>query len=245
MTSSDHFPPAIFEKIGFYVYLYIDPRDESIFYVGKGQGNRAFSHLKDKNESAKVQRIREIEEAGMKARIEILVHGLKDENAALKIEASIIDLLRPETLTNVVRGYESRYHGRMNVEQITGLYTQGEAKITEPTMLIRISRLYRHTMSPADLYEATRGYWRLGSERNNVRLAMAVYDGIIREVYEVETWFEAGKTFTNRTDDVSRSRGRWEFVGRIASEKIRKKYLYRSVAHHFENQNPIRYLNIG
>jgi hypothetical protein len=244
MPSLTTFPTALFEHIGFYVYLYIDPRDGSIFYVGKGQGNRAFAHLKDTKESAKVQRIREIEKEGLKVQIEILVHGLKDEETALKIEASIIDLLRAETLTNVVRGYESCDHGRMNVEQITGLYTRGDAHITEPTMLIRIQQLYRHTMSPTELYEATRGYWRVGPERNKVKLAMAVYDGIIREVYEVETWFEAGKTFSNRTADAITSKRRWEFVGRIADDKIRKKYLYRSVAHELENQNPIRYLNI-
>lgn len=243
MTAHDHFPTAVSHELSHYVYLYIDPRDESVFYVGKGQGNRAFAHLKDGKESAKVKRIKEVEAAEEHVRIEILVHGL-DEKTALKVEASVIDLLGPDNLTNKVRGYQSRSHGRMKVEQITGLYTRGEANITEPSMLIRINKLYRHTMSPTELYEATRGYWRVGPVRNKVRLAMAIYDGIIREVYEVETWFEAGKTFSNRKEDASKSRGRWEFVGRIADEKIRKKYLYRSAAHQLENQNPIRYLNI-
>lgn len=33
------------------VYLYIDPRDEQPFYVGKGQGDRALSHLSEEAES--------------------------------------------------------------------------------------------------------------------------------------------------------------------------------------------------
>src|SRR5713226_3424238 len=45
------FSPKFIEKLGYYVYLYIDPRDSTIFYVGKGQGNRAFSHLSDASES--------------------------------------------------------------------------------------------------------------------------------------------------------------------------------------------------
>jgi hypothetical protein len=40
--------------------------------------------------------------------------------------------------------------------------------------------------------------------------------------------------------------GRWEFVGRIADGKIRKRYQYRSVAHYFlkASQNPIQYVII-
>ena len=30
----------------YYVYHLIDPRDDSVFYVGKGQGNRSFSEEK-------------------------------------------------------------------------------------------------------------------------------------------------------------------------------------------------------
>ncbi|XZE17522.1 hypothetical protein SH449x_002796 [Pirellulaceae bacterium SH449] len=42
-------PSSVQQKLGFYVYLYIDPRDESVFYVGKGKGERALAHLKDSN----------------------------------------------------------------------------------------------------------------------------------------------------------------------------------------------------
>ena len=242
----DRLPTSVTQRLGHYVYLYIDPRDESVFYVGKGQGNRAFAHLKDTKESAKVRRIKEIEAEKRKVRIEILVHDLQDEKTALKVEASILDLLGFGTLTNAVRGYQSSTHGRMRLDQIKGLYEATPAQITEPTMLIRINRLYRHTMNPQNLYEATRGYWKVGAEREKVTLAMAVYQGIIREVYEVVKWFPAATTFSNRDENKARLAGRWEFVGRVADGKVRAKYLYRSVAHEFEkaNQNPIRYLNI-
>ena len=242
----DHLPTSVTQKLGHYVYLYIDPRDESVFYVGKGQGNRAFAHLKDTKESAKVKRIREIEAEKQRVRIEILVHGLPNEETALKIEASVIDLLGPAPLTNAVRGYQSRTHGRMRLEQIKGLYEAAPARITEPAMLIRINRLYRHTMNPQDLYEATRGYWKVGAEREKVRLAMAVYQGIIREVYEVVKWFPAATTFSHRDEDKAGLAGRWEFVGRVADGEVRGRYLYRSVSHEFQkaNQNPIRYLNL-
>lgn len=31
----------------FYVYEYVDPRNNKTFYVGKGKGNRLYVHLRD------------------------------------------------------------------------------------------------------------------------------------------------------------------------------------------------------
>ena len=39
------------EKLGSYVHVYIDPRDQKPFYIGKGVGNRAFSRLMEEGES--------------------------------------------------------------------------------------------------------------------------------------------------------------------------------------------------
>lgn len=241
------FSPAIARNLGYYVYLYIDPLDNSVFYVGKGRGNRAFDHLSDERRSAKAKRIAEIRKQGHEPRIDILVHGLKDEAAALKIEASIIDLLGTENLTNTVRGYHSRSHGRMTLDQIRSLYGALPAKITEPVMLIRVYQLYRHTMTPLELYEATRGYWKVGKQREKAKYAMAIYESVIREVYEIQQWFPSGSTFMTRTfEEPFMDPARWEFVGRIAPDPIRKKYLLRSVAHYYPKptQNPITYLNI-
>ena len=48
------FSQRVIEKLGYYVYLYINPTNNSIFYVGKGKGNRAFEHLDETAESRKV-----------------------------------------------------------------------------------------------------------------------------------------------------------------------------------------------
>ena len=47
---------------GFYVYALVDPRDNTVFYVGKGTGNRIFSHeiesgKVNKSEKQKLQKI--------------------------------------------------------------------------------------------------------------------------------------------------------------------------------------------
>ena len=70
------FVPGASEKIGFYVYLLIDPRDGVVFYVGKATENRCFAHLAEARKTqadvvgdyAKLARIREIESAGATVR---------------------------------------------------------------------------------------------------------------------------------------------------------------------------------
>ena len=47
------FTSKVKEKLKHYVYLYLDPRTNVPFYVGKGTGNRCFAHLKDGAESGK------------------------------------------------------------------------------------------------------------------------------------------------------------------------------------------------
>jgi hypothetical protein len=33
------------EKLRYYVYLYVDPRDGKVFYIGKGKEERCLDHL--------------------------------------------------------------------------------------------------------------------------------------------------------------------------------------------------------
>ena len=46
------FSPEISEKLKFYVYHLIDPRNGETFYVGKGKGNRVFAHSEGKTASS-------------------------------------------------------------------------------------------------------------------------------------------------------------------------------------------------
>src|SRR4051812_1498092 len=109
----DSVAPYVGERLGFYVYLYIDPRTNEPFYVGKGQGERALAHLRDTSESKKVAWIKDIQAAGLEPQIDILVHGLPLEEAALRIEAAVIDAIGPHKLTNAVRGWVTGKVGRM------------------------------------------------------------------------------------------------------------------------------------
>ena len=56
--------PAVARKLGHYVYLYVNPIDESIFYVGKGKGGRALAHLRADERQEVTKTIREIQAGG-------------------------------------------------------------------------------------------------------------------------------------------------------------------------------------
>ena len=71
---------------GFYVYALVDPRNESVFYIGKGIGNRLFSHeieseKEQKKERQKICKIREIENEGFSVKRLIVNWGLSEEEA--------------------------------------------------------------------------------------------------------------------------------------------------------------------
>ncbi len=114
--------------------------------------------------------------------------------------------------------------------------------VEEPALLITINQTYRHGMSSLALYEATRGFWRIGPRRDGVELALAVYKGVVREVYRIQAWHAAG-TLEYKTREVGSNRGsgRWEFVGEVASD-VRAKYIDRFVSK--GSRNPIRYVNV-
>jgi hypothetical protein len=244
--SHQEFTPRVIEKLGYYIYLYIDPRDGTIFYVRKGQGNRAVAHLADASESRKVARIREIRDASLEPSIEILVHNLPDETAALRIESVVIDLLGLDKLTNQVQGWHNGVVGRMPGEAIAALYGARPATVAEPALLIRINRLYRYGMTAEQLCEATRGVWKLSARRARARYAFAVYQGVVREVYQIDRW-QPADTLTYHTRDAAdlRRTGRWEFEGSPAETAVREKYIDQLVSQYFTGsaQNPITYVN--
>ena len=116
----------------------------------------------------------------------------------------------------------------------------------EDVVLINISRSFQYGMSERDLYEYTRGVWRIGSRREKAQFAFAVFHQVVQEVYEIQGWYPAYSTYSERYEryDEPRHEGRWEFVGHPATS-IRDKYVGKSVARYMSlgAQNPIRFVN--
>ncbi|MHC4063227.1 MAG: LEM-3-like GIY-YIG domain-containing protein [Planctomycetota bacterium] len=239
------FSRRVREKLKHYVYLYVDPRSGRPFYVGKGKGNRCFAHLKE-SDSKTNKLIKDLNKLKLTPRIEILKHGLTEQQALL-VESTAIDLLGVENLTNEVRGSGSRHGGRADFREIAALLDAKRVTIVEPAILILIHRSYRYGMSTMDLYDVTRSAWKIAPRPRNPELALSVYRGVVREVFQIEEWVKGGSTMRgiDKTGHPVKRPGRWEFVGRVASKPTRAKYIDKSVARYFKKgaQNPVQYVN--
>jgi hypothetical protein len=66
---AQRFPAIVEEKLEWYVYALIDPRDGRLFYIGKGKGSRVFSHAADAiegdSETEKLDLIRDVIKSGV------------------------------------------------------------------------------------------------------------------------------------------------------------------------------------
>lgn len=254
MAFIQEFPLSVIEKLDYYVYLLLDPKDNQVFYVGKGIGNRIFAHinaaLKDGTLSDKLDKIRGIRANGLEVKHVVHRHGLT-EKEAFEVEAALIDFIGSSGLANQVQGYNSDDRGQMTVAEVISKYQAPIAEITEPVILITVNRLYRRGMSPEMLYEITRGKWVIGTRRNKAKYAFAVYKGVIREVYEIERWLpvpiddsEVKRAWIaeNSIDAEVKQKNRWQFEGKVAKD------LQHYVGASTENyqvvgaQNPIRYV---
>jgi hypothetical protein len=227
MRSLD-FAPGVAEKIGYYVYLLIDPRDDTVFYVGKGIGDRCFAHIAEARATekdsvgdyAKLAQIREIEASGQTVQIEILRHGLNEPEAFLLESAAIdlVTLVQPGRLTTRVRGHDAVTTGLMSVDEIN--IQHGAMPVTilpeHRVVLIRIRRQYDKNLSERELYEKTRKWWPVGLDRLDPntpkapKWAMAVFDGVVRAVYRIDRWERASAEIIAGDPG---AKGRWAFHG--------------------------------
>jgi hypothetical protein len=101
----------------YYVYVYIDPRNNEEFYYGKGTGSRKLAHLGEEGDSEKVARINDIREEGLHPVVRVIAAGL-EEKEALLIEKTLIWKLG-RTLTNEATGHYSekfRPHNTLHKE---------------------------------------------------------------------------------------------------------------------------------
>lgn len=246
------FPPAVWDELQSYVYRLEDPRDGQTFYVGKGTGNRVFAHIAEAAadldvQTHKLDRIRAIKQSGQEVGHVIHRWGLS-EDTAYEVEAALIDAYAE--LSNAMGGRHSEVRGAMRAEDVLAQLDPQPAEITEPVVLIRISREWDRALSPVELYERTHQYWNCSPARHPAKYAMAVARGAIRQVYRIEKWYPVDLSTVQQ--DASRKRAnaplpkrtmRWAFDATVAEDM--QHYVGKSVRHlqSLGSQNPIRWVN--
>jgi hypothetical protein len=118
-------------KQQYYVYGLIDPKNNEIFYIGKGKGDRAFDHFteqlqKGKGNKSKIKRIDAIQEKGKQPIIKYYAKNL-DEESAFILEKCLIErigrlIFKHGPLTNILEGGENDFlsenHEKINLKYI-------------------------------------------------------------------------------------------------------------------------------
>lgn len=195
------------ESGAYYVYGLIDPRNNKLFYIGKGTGNRVFQHVaeSDKNpesEKAKLQRIRSIEASQNEVK-HILINWGLTEAEAFASEASLINLMNyisKDELTNIVAGHHSG--GCIGVEEIEreyGAELLNPEDIKHKILVIKVNKLYDRHMSAQNLYDIVRGIWRADINRvREVEYVLGVYNNLIVGCYKPDRWHKVFECNSNK-----------------------------------------------
>ncbi|MDE6409327.1 MAG: endonuclease [Muribaculaceae bacterium] len=204
MSMEKSFKQSVIEGLKCYVYALIDPRDNRIFYVGKGTGNRVYQHaqaaLVDDSQNLKLSTIREIKGLGLDVKYYIIRHNLTEQEAYL-VESSIIDLLtypafnKENILTNIVSGHHQWNEGIKTDEEINILYDcpKIEPNPGDRLLLVSQNKSYKQSKATgvyrrASDYESARKYWKMAAwKAEKIDYILGVFKGIVRIVIKVNS----------------------------------------------------------
>ena len=226
----ERFTADVHKQLGHYVYRLIDPRDGSTFYVGRGQGNRVFSHVRgvlqegdEKNDGQRLALIRKIRGLGLEPMHVIHRHGMSEQEARL-VEAALIDVF--PGLTNKASGEGSKRYGPATASQLAERYGAEEIEFDRDHKIMMIKVKWLTVENKGSVYEAVRASWRISKKKaNQAEFVLAIIEEICRGVYKPEEWHDA-----------SDRRGRYAFRGREAPADISKMYLGKRLPARFRKK---------
>ena len=182
-----------------YVYGLKYPNTErNYFYIGKGTGNRVFSHVNQKIKSGikdpKFDVIQSLKKLGG-PEIDIIRRGLTNEEALL-LEASLIDVFGVKQITNKVKGVDSDKYGIMSLKNIEANYKGKDFDADISAVCFKINQAWHKDMTVEHLYNKVRGNWVLNINRaKKAEYGIGVCDGVIRGIYKICNW-ERGRSST-------------------------------------------------
>lgn len=247
------FQPTVIEALKYYVYCLVDPRDNRIFYIGKGKGNRVFQHAKDSlnenDQSLKLDIIRRILREGKQIGLYILRHNLTEETAFV-VESVLIDLLtytkfnKTNQLANIAAGHHQWDEGIKSIDEINAIYNcdKIDASGGELILLVSLNKSFDQAKANGvyrrvDIYEATRKYWKISQYKApKIKYVLGVYKGVVRSVIEVASlkWSRVAEDGTKFTCE------RCIFEGKLLEDS---PYLNKDVSYYpFGSGGAIRYI---
>lgn len=244
--SKKGFSKNVLNSIGYYVYALIDPRNNEIFYIGKGKRNRVFDHVRNlpkqikPYDPLKIQIIQDIQTSGKSVGYLIIRHGLTEEHA-LFIEATLIDLLNygnvnfPQNgLTNILPGIQPGF-GISSIDDLEVKYNTQSIRRKKREKILAININNRPQTEQDVLYRLVSGHWYIDTKRaNNVDYILATNNGLVLGVFKLKgSWYHS-----------TQIPGRHCFNGEIVTNpNVRARFFHRNMPPRLQgSQNPIRYI---
>jgi hypothetical protein len=186
----------------YYVYILIDPRNNEVFYIGKGCGSRVLSHEIDaeKNDNSnKLKRINDIKASGNNVIKTIFSQHLSEEQA-FDDEAKLINFYKmnfPNQITNIQGGHHCKYI--MPSEELEDINNTDFIDNIDDKMLLICVKSYNYN----DTYEnnflnSLRGDWYVGNNPNKTKkydYIGIVINNVIKFVYKNIKWTKSNRTY--------------------------------------------------
>lgn len=253
------FNSDVHEKLGYYVYRLVDPRNGQTFYVGKGKGNRVFDHANadnvdcfykdnpdfernyDNEDPAKIKKILEIKRIGLNV-IHMIQRWGMSEKAAFDVEAAFIDFFGLEHLTNKQKGHDNerrmRWADDLNKE-LSATPFEDYPQCGHKFILIKITDDTINKNGGIEnngIYKAVRASWKQinPNRANKYPYVLAVRYGLVVGVYQIN------KNGWKKTEDGKRA----YFDGEEAPVEIQRIFLDHKIPDTYKvrgNRNPAMY----
>ena len=208
------FDANVAKKLGDYVYALREPRDNKVFYVGKGVDNRLFAHLDVADKallnngpwSAKLRRIVEIWEADEDVEWFIVRRDLAQSVTSYDVEAAIIDALEISQngpALNDVVGHFSNSKGILSSENVEALATP-RVNPTSSYKTVFVLPIHKAREQGRNVYDSMRSWWSVSPvlQSSANALAVGIDNGLSTGVFSITNWLPAPQ-----------AAGKWEFNG--------------------------------
>jgi hypothetical protein len=189
------------QRIGKYIYALRDPRDNKIFYVGQGTGNRVFDHFNEADTvnvqavnlslvSSKTLRILDIWKHEEDVEWIILAYNIPNENIiADLLEAVVYDTLTESQNGDTLNEVTPPHSTKLSSDEVIAL----AAEFVNPAIAIENVFLFpiqNAANRGASIYDATRMVWYVNHANRNLQnsIAVGLKYAISIGSYQINNW---------------------------------------------------------